>query len=214
MLPTAPPSPDAVRAASLAALEWPRVLEALRERLSCPYGESALVAMAPLTKPGAVRHAMARITELKRLREQQGALGFAAVAELGPLLERASRQGRLEVQELADVLATQRAALRMRALLLIPDDAPTLSEFAQRLHPERELCDTLDRALTPAGELNEQHFPKLAALRDELYARREAVQRRLEGILRDERIASAFQDRIFTLRGMRYVLPVKVDFNR
>ena len=49
-------------------------------------------------------------------------------------------------------------------------------------------------------------------LREEIGTRREAIHRRLEGLLRSSRLADAFQDQIYTLRGRRYVLPVKADF--
>jgi DNA mismatch repair protein MutS2 len=208
--PTAPLS--AARAETLAGLEWPRLIEALRARLATPFGRARLESLAPLPKLGAVRHSLALIAEMGRLRVQGAALGFAGVQALEGLLERAERQGRLEAEELAAVLATQRAALQARAELQSVPETPGLQELAGRLHPLRELVERLGQALTPTGTLNERAFPELRRLREQISGRREEIHRRLEGLLRSSKLADAFQDQIYTLRGRRYVLPVKADF--
>ena len=60
------------QAAFLAGLEWPRLLDALGQRVSTPYGRGRLEQLAPLTKLGAVRHSLALIDEMKVLREAGG----------------------------------------------------------------------------------------------------------------------------------------------
>jgi DNA mismatch repair protein MutS2 len=198
--------------ATLAALEWPRLLDALRARLATDHGKEQLAALAPLTRPGAVRHALSLVSEVKTLRAGEGRLDFGGVRVLHPLLERAVRQGRLEVEELAAVLSTQRAALQLQAELRSAPALEGLQELAGVLHPLRELVGRLAEALTPAGALNESHYPELRRLRAELNARRDAIHARLEGLLRSSRLAAVFQDHLYTLRGRRYVLPVKADF--
>ena len=205
---------DAARASSLAALEWPLLLAALGDRLATPYGHQALAAMKPLAKLGAVRHALTRVEQMKHGLAKGMRLNFGEVRPLDTLLDRASREGSLDVAELDDVRITQRAALRLAAELNTPGEeaARELTEMAGDLHPLRELSDTLAGALTPAGALNESAYPQLARLRAEFTARRDSIHRRLEGLLRADHLSAALQDRIYTLRGRRYVLPIKADF--
>ncbi|HKI98748.1 MAG TPA: Smr/MutS family protein [bacterium] len=199
-------------AETLAGLEWPRLLEALAARLATASGHAHLAALAPLPKLGAVRHALALNAELRALREKHGPLGFSGVHALEGLLERAERQGRLEAEELAAVLSTQRAALQLRADLQSAGESPGLRELAEALHPLRELVERLGASLTATGALNERAYPELARLREQIAHRREALHRKLDGLLRNARLSDAFQDQIYTLRGRRYVLPVKADF--
>ena len=203
---------DAAEAESLASLEWERVREALRARLATPFGRARGAALAPLPTLAAVRRSLALIAEMRPPDRPRVRIEFSGVHALEGLLQRASRQGRLEAEELAAVLATQRAALQSRAELQSVPAAPGLAELAARLHPLRELVERLAQSLTPAGTLNEQAYPALGRLRDEISARRDGIHRRLEGLLRSRKLADAFQDEIYTLRGRRYVLPVKADF--
>ena len=200
------------QAAFLAGLEWPRLLDALGQRVSTPYGRGRLAQLAPLTKLGAVRHSLALIDEMKALREAGGRLDFSGVRPLDALLERAAKQGRLEVEELAAVLSTHRCALQLCAELRPGADAARLAELADGLHPLPGLADRLAGALTPAGALNERTYPELGRLREELTQRRERIHGKLEGLLRSSKLSAVFQDHLYTLRGRRYVLPVKADF--
>ena len=197
---------------TLSALEWPRLLEALSDRLSTGYGRERLEAMAPLTKVGAIRHSLDRIGQMRKIRAEAGALGFGGILPLLPYLERAVRQGVLEAEALAAVLSTQRCALRLAADLKALPDAPGLAELAGGLVPLRDLVERLGAALLPSGGLNENAFPEVARQRNAVTGRREAIHRKLEAFLRDPKLAPAFQDTVFSVRGRRYVLPVKADF--
>ncbi len=211
-MPPVLPSESDPRTASAAGLEWPQVVAALQERIVTPYGRERLARLAPLPRLGAVRHSLALIDEVKALRREGGRLEFDGVQALDALLERATRQGRLEPDELAAVLSTQRCALQLRSELQAAPDAPRLAELAAGLVPLRDLVERLGHALTPAGALNEQAYPELSRLRAELHTRREEIHGKLEGLLRASRLENVFQDQLYTVRGRRYVLPVKVDF--
>ncbi len=209
---SSPTIPNVLDQGTLNALEWPRLLTAFSDRLSTGYGRERLEAMVPLTKLGAIRHSLDRISQMQKIRAESGALGFGGIQPLLPYLERAGRQGVLEAEALAAVLSTQRCALRLAADLSTLPDAPGLAILADDLVPLRGLVERLGAALLPSGGLNENAFPEVARQRGLVTGRREALHRKLEAFLRDPRLAPAFQDTVFTVRGRRYVLPVKADF--
>ena len=204
--------PDVLDQGTLNALEWPRLLTALSDRLSTGYGQERLEAMAPMTKLGAIRHSLGQIGQMRKIRAESGALKFDGIQPLLPYLERAGRQGVLEAEALAAVLSTQRCALRLAADLSTLPDVPGLAMLAGDLVPLRELVERLGAALLPSGGFNESAFPEVARQRGLVTGKRERIHRKLEAFLRDPKLAPVFQDTVFTVRGRRYVLPVKADF--
>jgi DNA mismatch repair protein MutS2 len=205
-------TPDSPTDTGLASLEWPQLLDALRARLAGDYGRAALERLGFLDDVRAIRDSLLSIQEMKTLVAGAGPLPLGSLPPIAPLLERAEKEGRLELPELAAVLATQSGALRAAAALAAGIEYPHLLALAGEVHPEEELLRELGRALTPAGELDERAFPRLAELRAEVASRRQAIHRRLDGLLRSRDLESALQDKLYTLRGRRYVLPVKADF--
>ena len=197
---------------TLAGLEWPRLWSALEERLATAEGRGAAERVRFLKSLSAVRASLALIGEMAALRSEAGPLDFSGVRPLAPLLERVEKEGALDAAELAQVLETQQAALGLAQALDRRPEAPGLEALAAACRPEPELVAALAGALTSAGELNEQAFPELAALRKEQTRRREAIHKKLEATLRNRSLAPAFQEKIYTLRGARYVLPLKADF--
>ena len=199
-------------ASSLEALEWPRLLDALAERLQTAPGQDACAGLRPLGDVEAIRRSLTLIQELKLLLRAGVALDFARVRPIGLLVERAEKQGLLTLEELAAVSATQEAALRLQDALTREAELPGLRELAQGLHGEQRLCAALAQAIAPDGTLDERTYPQLARLRAGIGRQREAVHRLLETLIRSKALEHALQEPLYTLRGHRYVLPIKTDF--
>ncbi|MCZ6629460.1 MAG: Smr/MutS family protein [SAR324 cluster bacterium] len=195
-----------------AALEWPRLWSALLERLATEQGREAAAVLNPFKRLSALRASLARIGEMCGLLEEQGPLDFSGAHPIAPLLDRVEKEGHLLAEELRRVLDTQQTAFRLAHLLEILPEAPGLSALPAACFPESDLVQALERALTPQGELDERAFPELGELRAEQGRKRGTILRKLEATLRKRGLGPAFQEQIYTLRGARYVLPVKADF--
>jgi len=206
------PEQDPAAQSSLEALEWPRLLDALAARIATGPGREAFAALRPVPGAEAARRSLALIQELKTLLHEGTALDFAGVDPIGALIERAEKEGALTLEELGAVLATQQAALRLADALLGARELPGLRALAQALHAERALCATLGQAIAADGSLNERAYPALARLRGEIASQRDAVHRLLESLIRAKALEHALQEPLYTLRGHRYVLPIKIDF--
>ena len=194
------------------SLEGGRLLAALRARLHTDYGRRAMERLAPLPGVQAARDALQRIAELWVLESEHGALDFGGVRTLDELIERAEKGGRLEAAEMLAVLSTLEGAHQLAKRLRRSPEAKLLPLIADGLEFLNALCATLSRSVTPDGELNEHTFPELAELRQEVSRRRDAIHTHLERLLRARSLQPMLQDHIYSLRGSRYVVPLKADF--
>lgn len=204
-------NPSPLEQAALDGLEWPRLLAALAGRLQTPMGHAALEGLEFCATP---QQAARRLELAARMEELLAVhpLDLHGGKPLEGLLRRAEKEGRLEGEELWRVLTTQRTTAETAARMRGRAGAESLDELAEEAHPLPELVETLARSLTPDGELDDTAYPQLAELKGEIARRRDEIHRKLDGLLARKGLGPAFQERLYTLRGPRYVLPVKADF--
>jgi DNA mismatch repair protein MutS2 len=132
---------------------------------------------------------------------------------LEELLARLAPEGsRLDPAELALVgLEAQTATLAKAWVRGIAPEAPLLAEAASDLGEFGELVKTLSLTLGPDGEILDSASPRLARLRQELSASRQALAGRLSEIMRSESYRSILMDELVTTRNDRFVLPVRAS---
>jgi len=207
--------PFRVSSKSLARLEWPDVLARLLRHVRTPRARAAL-ARAPdaafAESVEAARLRLAETSEARALLAAGDAAPPAGVPELDALLARLTRGGALAADELLAVGAAARAVSetarhfeRRRAA------APRLAELAVRLSDPRALGDAIEAALDPDGRVRDSASPALAAARRESHEAAARVQERIRSLLAEPRLRDALQDVYLTLRGDRYVVPVRAD---
>ncbi|HXV36557.1 MAG TPA: endonuclease MutS2, partial [Myxococcota bacterium] len=207
---------------TLERLEWHRVRALLAERARTPAGRRRCAPEA--TQPGLAGASLFEATRhgvLERLNETSEARRILAARALPPLagcfdlersLARAHRGGVLAARELLEIASTLRCARDVKRFLDARRElAPHLAELGDTLADRIELEREIKGALEASGEIRDRASEALARARRE--ARRVAaeIQERASRYLRDPEIASHLSDDYYTLRGDRYVLPVRAD---
>ena len=196
---------------ALDQLGWPELLEALSARCRLPAGRRRALALPFQPDAAAAREALARVEEARRLAEAGGGLPFGGLADVDSALERAAKGGVLEPLLLREVASLARAASRsQRALSARADDLPRLAALVAPLEVDERLADRIERAIEPSGAVSERASPELAAARERSRGLHRALKVQVETYLGDPEFERHLQDRYFTIRNERYVLPIVV----
>jgi DNA mismatch repair protein MutS2 len=117
----------------------------------------------------------------------------------------------LEGVELAAMQRVLAAARQVHAdLRRVAETAPLASTLSAPL-PDKSVERRLGQSLDPDGNLLDSASPRLAAARREVQAARQRLLRRLDSLLRGLDAGSAPSDASVTMRGGRYVIPVRRD---
>jgi DNA mismatch repair protein MutS2 len=196
----------------LARLEWPDLQARLARHLRTPEARAALAAAPFAESAEAARRLLAETGEARGLRDAGAEQPFGAIPALDAELGRLTKGGALSAGELLAVGAAARAVSDARRFFVRhADEAPRLAELASALSDPRALADAIDAALEPGGHVRDSASPALAAARREAHEAAGRVQERVDRLLGDRELRAALQDAFVTMRGDRYVLPVRAD---
>jgi DNA mismatch repair protein MutS2 len=190
-------------------LEFPQI----RARLAAltAFGPSRRLAetLSPSADPVVVARQLDETDEARDFLGQRPDAGVGGARDIGAVIGRARRGGRLSGTELLALLETLVAAGRL-ADALRPEHRPLLHQLGRRLKPLPQLRARLEQSVDPAGELLDSASPALGGLRRGVRVAYERLRTRLERMVSGE-LAGALQEPIITLRNGRYVVPVRAE---
>ena len=195
-------------ARSLDDLEWSRIQAAVAQRCRGPLGARLRLALCA-TFEGA-ELALAQTAEALALLQADESFPIDGAVEIGTLLQRVQREGALSAPELRDVVVTLAAARALR--LFLSRHKGQLGRLSQgcafdptldHLHEEIVACVESD------GTLSDHASPELRRLRTETANLRARIVGKLEAMLHQH--SAILQDRFYTIREGRYVVPVRRD---
>ena len=196
-------------ARSQVLLEFPLVRDRLAELTS--FGPSRRLAetLEPSADPVIVARGLDETDQARSMLEERPGVGIGVAHDIGPLIERAARGGRLDPEGFLAIADTLDATARL-ATSLADERRPLLRELGRSLHPLPAIRSTLGRSFDPVGELLDTASPRLGGLRAAVRVAYDRLRRRLDALVGAE-LGSALQEPIVTLRNGRYVVPVKAE---
>jgi DNA mismatch repair protein MutS2 len=198
-----------------ADLGWGLLLEELAGRTRTPRGARLARALEPFAQIDDARARHDEISEARALRDTGDALPLDGVRDLDEALPRAEKGGVLDGALLRDVGSTALAGARVKKHLQ-SGRAPRLLGRALLLDELEELSGPIGRSFeegTQDGKvrLSDRASPALGTLRRRAQVVREELERKLGSLLDSAHIAEHLQDKFFTQREDRYVIPIRID---
>ena len=170
-----------------------------------------VLALTPVYDAAAVAELQQETAEAVLLLDESPSL--ALPHDPRPLVQRAALGGTLSGSELiavADGLDVARSAKALGGAA--QSRTPLLRSLTRNIADMRPLERELRAKLTPAGELKDDASPLLRQLRTESRDSYHQAAGGLQAYVDSDLGAEVLQDRLYTVRGGRLVLPVKADF--
>jgi DNA mismatch repair protein MutS2 len=191
-------------------LEWATLVDRIAGRCVSEPGARRVRALAPAATLGEARRRAELTRDATALLAGGAPIPVTAVPDLEEPLERLARGGGVSGAELRDIRRLLDAARALRSFLALHGaDHPAL---ASTLGTDRKL-DGLQAELAEAigddGEVLDRASPALARARRKVAETRRELIARLGELM--NRYGDVLQDRFYTERDGRYVLPVRAD---
>ena len=205
---------------SARVLEFESLRELLRGYTSSPLGQARVAALAPSTDSTWIESQQQLTSEIREFRRVGGRFEFSALVDIYDLVEKSHIAGvALETTEIRDVILVVDRAAEWREIAHHPP-AAMRSEW-RRVHSlSAQIVDFSDfvrwfrNKIQPDGTLEDKASPELARIRRDMEKQRRAIQESLHGYLRRLAEGGTVQDELITIRGERFVIPVKIEQKR
>ncbi len=213
-----PPQP--LPHASARVLEFDALLELLRGYVSSPLGQKAVAGLAPSSDRDWIRNQQQLTTELREFRRVGGGFDFSGLLELSRLLEKSRISGAvLEIGEIRSVVLVVERAVEWREIASSPPAAMrvewrAVTELSLGIVNFADFLRGFRNKILPDGTLDDKASPELARIRRDMERQRRQIQESLRGYLRRLAEGGTVQDELITIRGERFVIPVKVEQKR
>ena len=204
------------------ALQW----ETLRQRLASgarsELGRSRVLALEPSADPAWVGQQQQRTAEMRRLVAGGGAFDFRGLLDPAELLDKARIEGSaLEPEELLAMLGHAERVEAWRQLLREPPASmrgewPAIEALSAPLlaHDLGNLLRALRGKIEPDGSLADDASPELGRIRRALARQHRVIEESLRRALASLSEGGSTQSDVITVRGERFVIPVKAEFKR
>lgn len=190
------------------------MLERLRASARTPRGRARCTDAGGLfeTEPEEARARLAETSEARRLVDGPGPAPLGGVPDLAPVLRRLGKEGVLSANELGDVASALSAFHAVRGFFARhAGDAPRLAAIAEAMTPLADLEAEIRSTFDAEGEVRDAASFALAQARTAARQLAAETQRRIEALVQDPDVAPSLSDAFVTVRGDRYVLPVRAD---
>jgi DNA mismatch repair protein MutS2 len=156
-------------------------------------------------------------TETRRFLAAGGSFDFSGLFDAGLLLAKARIQdASLEIAQIRDILLLVDKSAEWREIALHPPDS-VKAEWAAMSALSYEIADFTGllryfrNKILPDGTLDDRASPELARVRREVEKQKRQIQESLRSYLRRLAEGGAVQDELITIRGERFVIPVKTE---
>src|SRR5579862_1165921 len=216
------PIPHVVSDCSPSALEWGRFLEMLAGYAQSATGKQWLLGLAPSTDLEWIRRQHTLAGEMRKLIAAGARPSLASLFDPSDALAKSRIQGAaLESEEIRRVLALSEDISSWAALMSAPpgelaDALPSLRELSGELVtlPLKPLIESLRSRILPDGSLADDASPELRRIRREMERQQRSIEESLRSALRRFSEGGSTQDDVITIRGERFVIPVKAEWKR
>jgi DNA mismatch repair protein MutS2 len=205
---------------SARVLEFDALRELLRGYASSPLGQKRITALTASTDRDWIGSQQELASEIREFRRVGGRFDFSGLIEVGQLVDKSRIAGAaLETTEIRDVILVVDRAAEWREIALHPP-ASMRSEWRGVRSLSDQIVDFTDflrafrNKIQPDGTLEDKASPELARIRREIEKQRRAIQESLRGYLRRLAEGGAVQEELVTIRGERFVIPVRVEQKR
>src|SRR3954452_22562687 len=205
---------------SARVLEFESLRDLLRGYAPSPLGQNRIAKLAPSTDAQWIETQQQLATEIREFRRVGGRFDFAGLIEIRDLAEKARISGvALETTEIRDViLVVDRAAewreIARHAPAAMRSEWRQVTALSDRIADFTEFLRAFRNKIQPDGTLEDKASPELARIRREMEKQRRSIQESLRGYLRRLAEGGTVQDELITIRGERFVIPVKVEQKR
>ena len=196
---------------SLLKLELDLVLQQLAECAGSAGGKEACLRVRPSSDLEDVELMLQQTAAASDLCTRKGNPIFGDVTDVSASLERADRGGSLQPIELLRIAGVLRCARNIKGYVSEDEQSTVLDGLFAALTPNKYLEDKIFGAILSEEEIADNASPALADIRRHMRIQSAKIRDSLQKVISSPAYSKFLREPIITIRGGRYVVPVKSE---
>lgn len=196
---------------SLLKLELDLVLQQLAECAGSAGGKEACLRVRPSSDLEDVELMLQQTTAASDLCTRKGNPIFGDVTDVSASLERADRGGSLQPVELLRIAGVLRCARNIKGYVSEDEQSTVLDGLFAALTPNKYLEDKIFGAILSEDEIADNASPALSDIRRHMRIQSAKIRDSLQKVISSPAYSKFLREPIITIRGGRYVVPVKSE---
>ena len=195
-------------------LEYNKMRERLATHCQTSVGHEISISLEPSSNLEEVQARLDETTEAVKI-QSVASPAFNGAKDIRQLLKKIKIGSILDTLELLDIRSTMATMRDVKRFFKETEiEAPILKSKATQIEILGNLEQKIDRTIDEHGAVKDDASTELRRIRRELKAAQEAIKEKIFNILHNASYQKFFQDAIVTMRGDRYVIPIKQEYRR
>ena len=212
--------PNPVTHTSSRLLEFETLRDLLAGYASSPLGQRRITELLPSLDHAWIETQQQLTTEIREYRRVGGRFEFAGLPEVKKLIEKSRIAGAaLETTEIRDIVLVADRGAEWREIVGQPPAAmrsewTAVAALSAGIQDFAAFRRAFRNKILPDGTLDDRASPELSRIRRDIERQKRQIQESLRGYLRKLAEGGSVQDELITIRGERFVIPIKVEQKR
>lgn len=198
---------------SLKTLEYNKILNILAGYCVNDGAKATALALRPENRLEHIEPALAKTDEAVGMSLRRGRPPISKNRDVLPYLKRARIQSTLAMEELLDIAAMLRVTKDLIGYYEEDADSEAAKPYLDDAFLALEACEDLEKDISKKilgpQEMADNASPELSRIRREMNLKNRQISEKLNALITSPAHEQHLQDKIITIRGGRYVVPVK-----
>lgn len=199
---------------TLRVLEFDKIIDRLKSLTASDLGRELVQELAPQTDFNTVERMLAETSDGVSCIMRRGSPPLGGISDIRYSLKRLDIGGILNPGELLKLGGVLRAARKLKNYVndkIDEDNTNIVNELISSLETNLRLEQKIETCILSEEEIADNASPTLNNIRRQIKDRQASIKEKLNDLIRSSKHQKHIQESVVTLRGDRYVIPVKQE---
>ena len=201
---------------SLKVLEYNKIIDLLATKASSSLGLKYIEELTPSSEYEEVKDMLEETSEAQAILVKRGHVNLGGIQDVSDSVKRAEIGAVLDPGSLLKISGSLRAARNLKRSLDSGEEEdfnyPRIQALSNALYVYRDIEDEIDNAIISEVEISDNASPSLRSIRRGILQKNQSIRSKLNSIISSTTYQKYLQDAIISVRGDRFVVPVKAEY--
>ncbi len=201
---------------SLKVLEYNKIIDLLATKASSSLGLKYIQELKPKSDYQQVKDMLEETSEAQGILIKKGHVNLGKIQDISNNVKRAEIGAVLDAGSLLKISDNLRVARNLKRNLSSTEEEdfnyPIIQSLSNALYTYREIEEEIDNAIVSEIEISDNASPTLRSIRRGILQKNQSIRSKLNSIISSTTYQKYLQDAIISVRGDRFVVPVKAEY--